>query len=268
MSAVGAPLAPGRELAAGLTVIEHLSRGQALDVYDAWDEARYCRVVAKTTRPDRDDDRALIRLRREGRLLARFTHPHIVRAYETLEEPRTIVILETLDGETLSFLIDRRVRRLAAAEVALVGLQVGSALRYLHRQGWLHIDVKPGNVIIDQGVATLLDLSLARRAAKRTRRGAGTRAYLAPEQARGGPLSAATDVWGLGALLFEATVGEPPFPDEGYLQLRRRAPAVGRLRRLPTGLGDTIDACLEPDSERRPTLDAVMAELERVVGAD
>ena len=262
------PLVPGRELAPGLTVIEHLSRGQALDVYDAWDAARYCRVVAKTTRPDRDGDRALVRLRREGRLLARFTHPHIVRAYETLEAPRTIVVLETLDGETLTFLIDRRARRLAAAEVALVGLHVGSALRYLHREGWLHIDVKPANVIIDQGVAKLLDLSLARRPARRTRRGAGTRAYLAPEQARGGPLSAATDVWGLGALLFEAAVGEPPFPDDGYAQLHRRAAAVGRLRRLPAALGGTIDACLEPDAERRPTIDAVLVALERVAGAD
>src|SRR5262249_35558233 len=123
------------------------------------------------------------------------------------------------------------------------------------------------NVIVDQGVAKLLDLSLARRPARRTRRGAGTRAYLAPEQARGGPLSAATDVWGLGALLFEAAVGEPPVPGgDGDPQLHRRAAAVGRLRRLPDGLGDTIDACLEPDAERRPTLDAVMAALEQVAG--
>jgi eukaryotic-like serine/threonine-protein kinase len=268
MTAVAPPLAPGRELAPGLIVIEHLSRNQALDVYDAWDAGRYCRVVAKTLRPDRArDERAIGRLRQEGLLLAGFTHPHIVRAYETLEAPRTIVVLETLDGETLSFLVNRRVRRLAAAEVALLGLHVASALRYLHGKGWVHIDVKPANVILDQGLAKLLDLSLACRPTTDARPGAGTRGYLAPEQARGGALSAATDVWGLGAMLFEAATGDVPFAEgePGYAQLRRRAVPVRRLRRVPVALGHAIDACLEPDAERRPPLDAVIANLEPMV---
>lgn len=262
------PLEQGVQLAPGLTVIEHLSRNQALDVYDVWDEGRYCRCVAKALRPDRREDaRALRRLRREGRLLARCTHPHLVRAYETLSDPHTIVLLETLNGETLDHLIARSTRRMPIDEVALLGLHLGSAVRYLHRAGYLHLDLKPSNVIVDGGLAKLLDLSLA-RAPGRVRRGIGTRWYLSPEQARGGLVTAAADVWGLGVTLFEATAGSRPFAerdDVRYAQLVERAPRLdSSRRRVPRQLGAVIDASLEPDAAARPTVDEVLAALETV----
>ncbi len=107
MSAGPAPLAPGSAIAPAYVVIEHLSRGRALDVYDVWSDERECRCIAKMLRPDRAKDQAARRrLVREGRLLRGLSHPHIVRGYELLPPPRPLVIMETLSGETLARLIE------------------------------------------------------------------------------------------------------------------------------------------------------------------
>ena len=211
------PATNGTELAPGYRVISHLNRGNRLDVYDAWSEERESRCVLKTLRPDRAADAAARRaLTREGRLLLRFSHPHLVRAYEltrAIDDDRPVLVLETLGGETLSHLVhrlDQRGRRLPATEVAMLGLQLASVLGYLHRQGWLHLDLKPSNIVAEAGRARLIDLSIVRRPG-RARAGAGTFEYLSPEQARGGLLTAAADVWGLGAVLYTALVGEPPY---------------------------------------------------------
>src|SRR5262245_10554296 len=99
-------VAVGDELAPGYTVIAHMRRGDPLDVYEVWSAERACRCVAKALRPDYlDDPHDRRRVLREGRLLQRLTHPHIVRAYETLTRPAPLVILETLTGTTLEYLI-------------------------------------------------------------------------------------------------------------------------------------------------------------------
>ena len=249
----------------GLTVLEHLSRNEVMDVYDVWDERRYCRCVAKLLRPDREDvDRDRKRLLREGRMLLGFTHPHIVRAYELRETPALMLLLEALSGETVSHLIDTRSRRIGVDELAILGLQVGSAVRHVHAAGWLHLDLKPSNVIIDAGFAKLIDFSLA-RAPGNHRAGIGTRPYLAPEQAAGGALGAAADVWGLGSLLFETATGMTPFEtpdDDSYPQLVDRAPPVRTLCRLPAALSAVIDACLEIEAAGRPSIEEVLEALE------
>jgi serine/threonine protein kinase len=261
-------LRPGRELAPGYEVIEHLARSNVLDVYDAWSRERGCRVAIKTLRPDRAGDRrALTALLREGRILGLLTHPHIVRGYEVLREPGPAVVLETLSGETLAHLVRRRQRRLSGAELGLLGVHLCSALGYMHRRGLLHLDLKPSNVVAERGRAKLLDLSVARPPG-RSRPGVGTWCYMAPEQARGGSLSPAADVWGAGGVLFEAATGECAFDDgtddaDEYPQLAKRAVSVRAKRpRLPIVLAGAIDACLAPDPAARPSLGALAAACE------
>ena len=252
------PLGAGARLVDGLEVIARLARSNVLDVYDASDSRRGCRVAVKTLRPDRRrDPRARRALLREGRLLARLAHPHLVRAYEVHDGERPFAVLEGLRGATLGALIEQR--RLTPLETAHLGTQVGSALRYLHGEGLVHLDVKPSNVIADGQAAKLFDLSLARRPG-RVKPGTGTWSNLAPEQARDELAGPPADVWGLGAILYEAIAGEPPFGDEAdYPCLERRADPVRRRRpRAPRGLADAINAALEPAPADRPQLDALL----------
>jgi serine/threonine protein kinase len=201
-------------------------------------------------------------------MLLRLTHPHIVRAYELVERPHPVLVLEALTGATLDYVLDTRSRRLPALDVAYLGLQLCSAMRYLHRFGLLHLDLKPANVISEAGIAKVIDLSVARPPGPAPS-GVGTRQYLSPEQARGGVLGPPADVWGIGAVLYAAATGQRPFypldKDTPYPQLEKRAPGIGTLRRLPRPLADAIDGCLEPDPGERPRLPELSDRLENLV---
>jgi serine/threonine protein kinase len=265
-------LPPGETIAPGYRVVSFLRRGRDLDVYDLWSEDRACRCIGKTVRPDRlkkGDARA--RLIREGKLLLRLTHPHIVRAYEVQTLPTPLVILETLPGETLSHLLDRRRRRLGTQEVAHLGLHLCSAIRYLHRNGILHLDLKPSNIIATHGMAKVLDLSVARRPGPH-RGGIGTSGYMAPEQSVGGELGPHTDVWGIGVTLYEVATGEPACDagDETSTTWERVIPCcakpVRRSRRLPGSLASAIDSCLSFDPACRPSVDELAAQLRLAAG--
>ncbi|MEU1519820.1 serine/threonine-protein kinase [Streptomyces sp. NPDC005811] len=293
------PLPPRARPVAGYEILAHLTRTGWLDVYDAWSDERDCRCLLKTLRPDRrHEPRLRERLLREGRWLQAFSHPHLVRAYETVEAPEPLVVLETLAGETVAHLIGRLRRRLPAQDIAFLGLHLCSALHYLHGRDLLHLDVKPSNVIIDCRRAKLLDLSVARPPGPAPP-GIGTPCYLAPEQASGAGLSAAADVWGVGITLYEVATGDLPFPeitttttdgepsgdadagtpsasvstgDSGtydrpgrYPQLEGRAAPVGTLRRLPRTLAAAVDACLAPDPAARPDLASLAAAFDALL---
>lgn len=261
-----APVGAGELLVPGYRVVEHLSRGERLDVYEVYSLERNCGCVAKAIRPDyRTHERACRRLRQEGELLARLTHPHLVRAYETIEHPQLVVILETVSGRRLDDEIECRRRRLPAVEVAYLGHHIASATHYLHRHGFLHLDLKPENIVCEAGRAKLLDLSLAQPPGPATA-GIGTRPYLAPEQAKGETLTPATDVWGIGAVLYEAATASPPFVDSDgrYPQLYAKAPSVHGRRRLPSPLAQTIDACLAISPQDRPDCASLTTVFERI----
>jgi len=268
------PLTPGEVLAPGYRVMAHLRRGWDLDVYDLWSEERACRCVGKTLRPDRlGDQAARRRLLAEGRLLLRLTHPHIVRGYEVVPGPSPVVVLETLPGETLSHLIDRRARRLPVRDIAYLGLHLCSAVQYLHRHGVVHLDLKPSNVIASHGLAKLLDLSLARPPG-RSRGGVGTPGYMAPEQIRGGLLGPPTDVWGIGAVLYEAATANPPCettdtaqPDDAE-QTSCDVDPILHLRRVPAAFAAAIAACLDPEPSRRPTVAELSTTLTTLIEPD
>jgi serine/threonine protein kinase len=205
-------------------------------------------------------------LLREGKLLLRLTHPHIVRAYELQTSPAPLLILETLPGETLSHLLERRRRRLSMREVAHLGLHLCSAIRYLHRNDVLHLDLKPSNIIATQGMAKVLDLSVARPPGPH-RGGIGTTRYMAPEQSVGGELGSYTDVWGIGVTLYEVATGEPACDggDETSTTRARAIPCrpkpVRRSRRVSASLASAIDRCLSFDPADRPSVDELTVQL-------
>lgn len=281
-----APLEPGATIAPGYEVVEHLRRGNDLDVYDVWSIERLSRSVVKALRPDRlGKRRARAGLLREGALLGRLSHPHIVRAYETIADPVPMVVFETLPGATLSVLIAEEPEP-APEEIGHLGLQLASALHYLHHNGILHLDLKPSNLIAEAGRVKLIDLSLARPPGEAPP-GIGTWHYLAPEQARGGSLGPPADVWGLGAVLFEVASGEAPFdddpdawtdpesnssgtyseePPERYPQLERRARRPEAVRPLPPLLAEPIAACLEPEPADRPSIEELLGTFEHLAG--
>ena len=246
------PLAAGTPLAPGYVVEGHLSRNQVLDVYEVWSAERDCLCVAKVLRPDcRGHARRRERLEREGRLLLELAHPHLVRAYEVLREPELAVVLETLTGERLDGLIAHGERRLPAVEVAELGVQLCSVVGYLHRQGWLHLDLKPTNVIVDAGIVKLFDLSLVRPPGPGKVR-YGTPGYLSPEQVAGEEFSEATDAFGLACVLFAAATRRSP--GAGRRDGDLSPPPVRTLRRLPGPLAEAIDAGLSEDPAARPTV--------------
>lgn len=285
----------GAVVTPGYRVLSLLSRGVEFETYDAWSEERFARCVVKTIRADRTSPSNRARLRREGMLLTTADHPHLVRGYQTGSRPRPFVVLETLSGATLGHLLTMRRRLLAAADVALLGSQLCAVLQFLHARGYLHLDVKPDNVIIEGGRAKLLDLSLAQPPG-RVPPGLGTSAYMSPEQARGGRIASATDVWGVGITLYEAATRTNPFADPSagapdrdrrssgsrpptgrcatcggprdYLQLGERAPQIQRRRQLPRELADAINAALDPTATNRPTLSELDVVLNRVARSD
>jgi serine/threonine protein kinase len=280
---------PGARLAGGYVVIEHLSRTRRYDTYEVWSDERACSCVAKLARPDRrEEEHVRSALVEEGERLLALAHPHLVRGYEVAPGP--VVVMETLGGETLAHLLHRQPEGLEPEDVAWLGLQLASALHYLHGRGLLHLDVKPGNVVAEGGQARLIDLSLARAPGVHPA-GLGTWCHCAPEQARGGEVGTAADVWGLGTVLFEAAAGEPAFADPpegdepgadfaspvtdgteddafessatwdtadqlaaGYPQLDAPAPPVASVRDVPQPLAEAIDACLAPSPDGRPQL--------------
>ncbi|WP_036554743.1 serine/threonine-protein kinase [Nocardioides insulae] len=255
-----APVAAGEELLPGYRVVDLLAHGRRLDTYDAWDEERECRVVVKILRPDRMHEPRVVRATlQEGRLVTSLAHPHLVRGFDVVEVPRPAIVLETLSGATLDAVAEEH--PLAPGDVAQLALQLASVLGYLHRHGWLHLDVKPANVVVRGGQAVLIDLSLAGPAGE-GRPGAGTRGYLSPEQALGRGLSPASDVFGLGVTLLECLTGDLPFGEEATWETRRRIPLIhrplprapDRLPGVPEELAQLLIACVALDAERRPTL--------------
>ncbi|MDQ6905499.1 MAG: serine/threonine protein kinase [Chloroflexota bacterium] len=265
-AAIRPPLEPGVELLPDYTVAAHLSRSHFLDIYEVWSGERACYCVAKILRPDwRDNPEQRRDLLREGRLLKRLTHMHLVRAYAVHTQPDPVVILESVVGPTLARYLAGRTRRVPVGAALSIGIGLATAICYLHRNGVLHLDLTPSNVIMRGPVATLIDLSAARPPGRGPSRW-GTDEYMAPEQVRGGSFSAAADAWGLGAVLFEVAVGRQAFPFDTatgcHAQLARRAPPLRASRRVPAAFAAIVDRCLDPDPARRPEIAAIIAALQ------
>jgi serine/threonine protein kinase len=262
-------LAENEAIVPGLRALELLGGGRRYEAYLAWDEHLHALVVAKLLRPDQvADARALAQLRGEARLLESLAHPLLMRSFgAVLDGPRPHVVLEHIEGPRLSTLIHRY--GLAIEQLLPLGLDLVRLLRYFEAEDVLHLDVKPRNIIM-AGRPRLIDLSVAqrRRDAARLTAPVGTEAYMAPEQcdpARFGELSTASDVFGIGATLYEALARARPFPPDGepFPQLRRGPAPLPR--HVPAPLAAIVLDALAPEPAERPSLAELGERLERLV---
>lgn len=271
--------AEGDAITDELIAIKLLGGGASYEAYLAFDEITYSPVVVKVVRPDQVDSGSTLRgLRREVAALAEINHPVVVRGLRhELEGERPHVVLEQVDGPRLSTLV-RRYGPLQAAQYLPLAIDIAAALHYLRHIGYVHLDIKPSNVIMG-APARLIDLSVARRTedAAQLRHLIGTDAYMAPEQCdptdrlAPGP---ASDVWGLGATLFHALAGHPPFGDgepdaediaDRFPQLAADLPALPDG--VPVPVGKVIHACLDPEPSARPEPAEVAGALEPVLAS-
>jgi serine/threonine-protein kinase len=207
------------------------------------------------------DDGLRGRFVREARLAARLSHPNVVSVFDAGEDDgRPYIVMEHVEGETLADLLARR-DRLPPEEARGLALQAAHGLAHAHAVGLVHRDVKPQNLLLrEDGTLKIADFGIARAAegTSLTQAGTvlGTAAYLSPEQALGEDVTPATDVYSLGAVLYELLTGRPPLEVRSLDDLAK-ANAIAPLRELapevPKDLEDFVMRCLARNPAYRPT---------------
>jgi eukaryotic-like serine/threonine-protein kinase len=242
-----------------------LGRGGTAEVWRATDEALQRSVALKLVTVSGGEDAH--RVGDEARLLAKLSHPGLVPVYDagTDDAGRPWVVMELVDGETLADTIRRGV--LPAERTAEIGARLADALAYVHGQGLVHRDVKPGNVLLGgDGRVRLTDFGIARLvdAARVTATGltVGTAAYLSPEQVTAEPVGPPADVYALGLVLLECLTGKREYPGsavEGALARLSRQPEIPST--LGHGWSGLLAAMTDRDAARRPTAERVATDL-------
>jgi len=266
----------GDELAPGRVVLKTLGGGSLYEVCLVWDEALYALAVAKVLRPGRvEEEKSRRDLELEAEALATLAHPMLVRGFDALPEgPHPHLLIEHLEGPSLRRLI-RRDGAISLEQLLPLAVHVAGALQYMAQSGYVHLDVKPDNIIM--GVPPrLIDLSIARtlERAEQTHGPIGTDAYMPPEQClgefAGQPIGSAADSWGLGATLHHAISGEKPFPlgedrKDRFPQVSE--PPAPLPAWLDEDLRELILNLLERDPSRRPSCAEAVERLEPHVAA-
>ena len=243
-------------------------------VWLARDERLDRDVAIKELRPDDEAGGDVTkRAMREGRIAARLRHANAIAVHDVvMYGGRPCLVMEYLPSESLAEVASRR-GGLPPAEVAAIGAQIAAALAEAHAKGIVHRDVKPDNVLLTlEGTAKITDFGVSRAAglAAVTATGilAGTPAYLAPEIAAGAEADARSDVYSLGATLYAAIEGSPPFGLEGnaiaLLHKVARDPLPPPRRAGP--LTDLLMWLLRRDPAERPTMRAAQEALAAVAG--
>ncbi|MGO8818432.1 MAG: serine/threonine-protein kinase [Terriglobia bacterium] len=253
---------PGNLLAGRYRIVAVLGKGGMGEVYRA-DDLMLEQPVALKFLPeamDKDED-ALERFRNEIRVARRVTHPNVCRVYDVGEvDGLTFLSMEYVDGEDLASLL-RRIGRLVGDKGIEIARQLCAALAAAHREGVLHRDLKPANIMLDgRGRVVVTDFGLASLAERVEGMEArnGTPAYMAPEQLAGQEVTARSDIYSLGLVLYEIFTGKRAFAADTLAELvkqRTQQPVSTPstwVRDLDPAVERIILRCLEDDPSKRP----------------
>jgi eukaryotic-like serine/threonine-protein kinase len=257
---------PGLLIGGRYRLIERIGAGGMGSVWEAWDERLHRRVALKQLHPQpgltaADAHLASKRAMREARITARLHHANAVPVYDAVDhDGMPCLIMQYLPSTSLQNLLTER-GTLSIAEVARIGSEVAAALAAAHEVGIVHRDVKPGNVLIDsEGSAKLTDFGISHAMGDVTLTSTGmvtgTPAFLAPEVARGIESGFASDVFSLGATLYAAIEGTPPFgPGDNPMAVLHRV-ASGQVNppQRSGQLTPVLTAMLAADPASRPSM--------------
>jgi serine/threonine-protein kinase len=258
--------------------VTHLiARGGMALVYRAHDLLLNRYVALKILYPELSVDQTFVeRFRREAQAAANLSHPNIVPIFDWGEDNGTyFIVMELIEGTSLADLL-RDSRTLSPAKSAQVCAQVASALSYAHRQGVVHRDVKPGNILLtSDGQVKVTDFGIAQAISTEdnlTVAGSvmGTATYFSPEQAEGAMVDGRSDVYSLGVVLYELLAGRPPFIGESPVavaskHVRETVPSPKTFNpQLPTDLElVTMHALAKQPADRYQSADEFRADLLR-----
>ncbi|MFR9806296.1 serine/threonine-protein kinase [Pseudonocardia sp. RS010] len=264
---------PGRVVGDRYRLSAQLGSGAMGTVWSGFDEVLRRRVAVKELKlprgvPEREALGMRERMLREARALGGLSHPNVITVFDVVDaagEP--LVVLEMVPSRNLATIISEQ-GRLNQRQAAVVGYATAAALRAAHRAGITHRDVKPGNVLVaHDGRIKLTDFGIARNAsdAPMTTAGLvlGSPAYIAPEVAMGAAVTPAADLWGLGATLFAALEGRPPYDVKGDPVSTITEVVDGEVPR-PREYGpvaEVVAALMVKDPEARMPLDEVRRRL-------
>ncbi|MSO88091.1 MAG: Stk1 family PASTA domain-containing Ser/Thr kinase [Acidimicrobiia bacterium] len=256
-----------------------LGRGGMAEVYLAADQLLDRPVAVKVLFSEFATDPAFVeRFRREATAAANLSHPNIVGVYDWGEAEGTyFIVMEYVEGRSLSEILSAE-GPLHPDRVADVGADVAAALGFAHRNGVVHRDVKPGNVLVTQsGQVKVADFGIARATTTATDDSLtqvgtvmGTATYFSPEQARGEPVDPRSDVYSLGCVLYELALGRPPFAGDSpvaiaYKQVHESPVPLRQINpELPEALQAIILKCLAKNpANRYPAAEDLRADLRR-----
>jgi tetratricopeptide (TPR) repeat protein len=243
---------------AGFKIVKTLGQGGMGVVYEALDLGLQRPVALKKLRAEiADSPRERGRFLKEARTVAALKHPNIVEIHSIHEDAEGLfLVFEKINGQSLHERLGAGALRPAEAVGYL--RQIASALDHAHSAGVVHQDLKPANVMISGGSAKVMDFGIARRVQETMStlsrvEVAGTPAYMAPEQERGGAVGPAADVFALGACAYELLAGRTPFPNGGMMMKaeKKYRPASDLDPSLPKAADAVIARALEPEPAAR-----------------